>query len=63
MKTEELLKTYPRRRKELPEEYRKIYDQHCEENRNGKTKISSLSSKLEQWMHKKVAESAWGRSR
>lgn len=58
MKTDELLKTYPRRRKELPEEYRKIYDQHYEENRKGKTKVSSLSSKLEHWMHKKTAKSA-----
>lgn len=58
METNELLKTYPRQRKELPEEYKKIYDQHYEENRKGKTKVSYLSSRLEFWLHKKVAKSA-----
>lgn len=58
MKTQELLKTYPRHRKELPEEYKKIYDQHYEENRKGKTKVSHLSSMLEHWLHKKVAKSS-----
>ncbi len=47
MTTQELLKTYPRKRKELPEEYKKIYTQHYEENRKGKTKVSYLSSKME----------------
>ena len=58
MTTQELLKTYPRKRKELPEEYKKIYTQHYEENRKGKTKVSYLSSKMEHWLHKKVAKSS-----
>lgn len=47
MTTKELIKTYPRKRKELPEEYKKIYVQHYEENRKGKTKVSYLSGKME----------------
>lgn len=53
-----LLKTYPRKRGRLPEEYQKIYTQHYTENRTGKTKISNLSRKMEYWLHKKVAKSA-----
>ncbi len=58
MDTKELIRTYPRKRKGLPEEYQKIYNQHYEENRNGKTKISYLSSRFEYWLHKKVARSS-----
>lgn len=58
MEINELLKTYPRKRKKLPKEYQKIYDQHYAENRNGKTRASRLSSWLERWLHKKVAKSA-----
>ena len=58
MTTKELIKTYPRKRKELPEEYKKIYVQHYEENRKGKTKVSYLSGKMERWLHKKVAKSS-----
>lgn len=58
MNTQDLIKTYPRKRKELPDEYKKIYSQHYEENRKGKTKISYLSSKFEYWLHKKVANSS-----
>lgn len=58
MTMQELLETYPRKRSELPEEYKKIYVQHYEENRKGKTKISYLSRRLEYWLHKKVAKSS-----
>lgn len=60
MEIHELIKTYPRKRLDLPDAYKKIYEQHYEENRNGKTKISFLSSKLEYWLHRKVAKSARG---
>lgn len=60
MEIHELIKTYPRKRLDLPVAYKKIYEQHYEENRNGKTKISFLSRKLERWLHQKVAKSAWG---
>lgn len=55
---DELLKTYPRKRRKLPEEYEAIYEQHYMENRNGSTKASNASSRLEGWLHKKVAKSA-----
>lgn len=58
MKTEEIIGTYPRKRKELPTQYKKIYDQWYEENRKGLTKVTSKSSKLEHWLHKKVAKSS-----
>lgn len=58
METNELLATYPRKRKELPKEYQAIYDQHYSENRNGKTKASYFSSKLEHWLHNKVAKTS-----
>lgn len=55
---ENLLKTYPHVRTPLPKEYATIYDQHYKENRSGETKASSMSNKLEEWLHKKVAKSA-----
>lgn len=58
MEIHKLISTYPRKRPDLPEAYKKIYEQHYEENRNGKTKISFLSSQLEHWLHRKVAKSA-----
>ena len=57
MNINKLLSTYPRIRKELPEEYKKIYHQHYKENREGGTKVSHFSQKLEHWLHKKVANS------
>lgn len=58
MTTEDLLKTYPRKRKELPSEYKKIYDQWYEKNRKGTTKVTHFSSALEHWLHKKVAKTS-----
>lgn len=58
MEIDKLLKTYPRKRKALPKEYQKIYARHYAENRNGKTKVSSLSRKMEYWLHKKIAKSS-----
>jgi hypothetical protein len=50
-----ILKKFPKERIELPEEFRKIYNQHYLNNREGKYKTTSLSQKLEAWMHRKVA--------
>lgn len=47
---------YPKKRKELPLEYQKIYNQHYKSNRDGDTAASGLAQKMEQWLHKKVAE-------
>ena len=50
-----ILNKFPKERIELPEAYQKIYEQHYLSNREGKYKTTSLSQKLESWMHKKVA--------
>jgi len=50
-----ILDKFPKQRKELPEAYRAIYNTHCLSNREGKYKTTSLSRKLESWMHRKVA--------
>lgn len=46
---------FPKTRIELPEEFRKIYSVHYKNNREGKTIAASLSQKMENWLHKKVA--------
>ena len=56
MKQDSILDRFPKKRIELPEAFRKIYYQHYLNNREGKYKTTSLSQKLEAWMHKKVAE-------
>jgi hypothetical protein len=50
-----ILDKFPKERIELPEAYQKIYNQHYLSNREGKYKTTSLSKKLEAWMHTKVA--------
>jgi hypothetical protein len=52
---EKLLTKYPKKRLPLPNEYKLIYEQHYKDNREGNTPASSISSKLEKWMHKKVS--------
>ena len=47
---------FPKKRPELPEAYQKIYKAHYINNREGFTKASSLSQKLERWLHRKVAK-------
>jgi hypothetical protein len=50
-----ILDKFPKQRTELPEAYRMIYNTHYLSNREGKYKTTSLSQKLESWMHRKVA--------
>ena len=57
-----ILSKFPKERIELPEAYRKIYQQHYLSNREGKYKTTSLSQKLESWMHRKVAADLKGSS-
>lgn len=57
-----ILNKFPKERIELPEAYQKIYEQHYLSNREGKYKTTSLSQKLESWMHKKVAADIKGSS-
>lgn len=51
----DILSKFPKKRIELPEAYQQIYAQHYLINREGKSKTTSLSRKLEHWLHKKVA--------
>ncbi len=58
MNYEQLLKRYPKIREELPEEYKKIFEEHYKNNRTGATTASSISQRVERWLHKKVANDA-----
>ncbi len=58
MEIKKLLQTYPRKREKLPMEYERIYTKHYKENRGGITKVSSISRRLEYWMHRKVAKTS-----
>jgi hypothetical protein len=51
-----ILDKFPKQRIELPEAYQRIYNRHYVINREGQSTTTSLSQKLESWMHKKVAE-------
>jgi len=46
---------YPKIRTELSADFQKIYAGHYKKNREGDTAASSLSQRMEAWMHKKVA--------
>ena len=50
-----ILARYPKRRPPLPAEYRRIYEREYKLNREGGSFITSLSSRLESWMHRRVA--------
>lgn len=60
MNQKSILDKFPKKRIELPEAYQKIYNQHYLFNREGKYKTTSLSQKLESWMHKKIANDVSG---
>jgi SAM-dependent methyltransferase len=47
---------FPKIRPALPPEYQKIYLQHIQENRHGKSPASRLSTALEGWMHRRIAK-------
>jgi hypothetical protein len=47
---------FPKSRPPLPPEFVEIYADHYKKNRNGGSTASSLSQKMESWMHRKVAE-------
>ena len=51
-----ILNKFPKKREELPVVYQEIYDIHYQKNRDGDTKATSLSMRMERWLHKKVAE-------
>ena len=47
---------FPKVRPALPEKIAEIYGSHYKENRDGGSAASSLSQKLESWLHRRVAE-------
>ena len=55
-----LLRTYPRQRPALDARYRAIQDAEYFLNRRGSTFFTALSTRMESWMHRKVAEGASG---
>ena len=51
-----ILDLFPKNRVDLPQAYQDIYAKHYLINREGKSKTTSLSQKLERWLHKQVAK-------
>ncbi len=54
--TNKVLDRFPKQHAELPPEYWAIYELHYKKNRQGETAATSLSSRMERWLHVKVAE-------
>ena len=50
-----MISKYPKTRTILPDDYKKIYNDHYYKNREGQTSASFLSKMMESWLHKKVA--------
>ena len=53
-----VLSTYPRARPELSAAHREIYEREYKLNRKGESLATRLSTRLESWMHRAVANSA-----
>lgn len=51
-----ILNLFPKKRAPLPKEYQAIYESHYVKNRDGKTKTTSISAKMERWLHMQVAK-------
>lgn len=51
----EILNKFPKKRRALPKAFQEIYNTHYFSNRNGQYATTSLSQKMESWMHRKVA--------
>jgi hypothetical protein len=51
-----LLNKYPKKRPILPPKFQEIYVKHYKINREGKSPVTRLSSKLESWLHCMVAK-------
>jgi hypothetical protein len=55
-----MFENYPKLRIELPVAFKNIYVEHYKKNREGQTSASSLSQKMEGWLHRKVAKDVIG---
>lgn len=51
---------YPKKRPPLPEKIEAIYAAHYKSNREGRTTASSLSQRMESWLHRKVSKDVAG---
>lgn len=54
--TAAILARYPKQRPPLPPAYQRIYEREYKLNREGGSFVTSLSSRLEAWMHRRVAD-------
>ena len=50
-----VFQNYPKKKELLPPEFMAIYESHYKKNRQGATKATSLSMRMERWLHLKVA--------
>lgn len=57
-----MLSNYPKVRKDLPKAYQDIYEAHYKKNREGETAATSVSQKMEKWLHKMVAADVQGKN-
>jgi hypothetical protein len=57
-----VLLRFPKQRPPLPEAYQKIYAEHYRRNREGESAASSLSQRMESWMHRKIAADVAGKT-
>ncbi len=55
MCAEDILKTYPRIRPDLPQAHVDVYEREYKLNRDGEAAVEGLAKKLEGWMHGRVA--------
>lgn len=53
---EAILDRYPKARPPLPPQYQRIYEREYKMNREGGSLVTRISSKLESWMHRRVAD-------
>ena len=51
----EILSKFPKTRPPLPDEIRAIHNAHYQKNREGLTPATSISQKMESWLHRRVA--------
>ncbi len=55
-----ILARYPKQRPPLPPEYQRIYEREYKLNREGGSFVTRISSRLEAWMHRRVAAAPAG---
>ena len=56
MRSEEILRLYPKKRLPLPAEYQALYDEQYQSNREGRTLAARITLHLEAWMHRRIVQ-------